>query len=427
MGGEGGAAGIRANFETSLHKTRAGKEFWYTASNNGMETLTGAAYDDFACKSCHNKKDPSWAGEATCADCHDNGGMGGAGGGGGMALPKHLDPQTCLGCHGRQNAEANRIQGMDFHMQMEFACQDCHGSNEVHGNGTEYDSMLRPGAIATRCTDCHVDGGPGTLPPDDSFHAATHAALDCALCHTETVISCLNCHVEEDLDNQDKCAAGQVFNWKFVMKWDKDGGDNEVYHPATLMTLKFACDRAGAPNECPPDAIGGPDKTFAVFAPYYAHTVTQQAIDTIKAAPPAFGQDGCGYCHNGAANCDTIANAGGINDKQKLIAFEGTGGAGGMQTGRLTNPISGLIPLPADYRQRFEIDFVEYQAGPGNVDCADDEGKPIPLPLVYLETGPDMWQTGEDTTAPNTAEMGHPLDQDEMRKFCPGFTLLPAP
>jgi hypothetical protein len=149
--------------------------------------------------------------------------------------------------------------------------------------------------------------------------------------------------------------------------------------------------------------------------------------DILAAGDGGFGTPGCGYCHGGPAICDTIANAGGMNPKQKLIEFEGTGGAGGMQTGRLTNPISGLIPLPADYRERFEIDFVEYQAGPGNVDCADDEGNANPLPLVYLETGPDMWQTGEDTTAPNTAEVGHPLDQDEMQKFCPGYTLLPPP
>ena len=41
IGGDGGAGGIggeiAANFETSLHKSREGKDFWYRVENNGME------------------------------------------------------------------------------------------------------------------------------------------------------------------------------------------------------------------------------------------------------------------------------------------------------------------------------------------------------------------------------------------------------
>ena len=28
-------------------------------------------------------------------------------------------------------------------------------------------------------------------PPSDSYHSALHANVDCSLCHTETVISCI--------------------------------------------------------------------------------------------------------------------------------------------------------------------------------------------------------------------------------------------
>jgi hypothetical protein len=308
------------------------------------------------------------------------------------------------------------IQGMDFHTRdggPGYTCASCHKSNDVHGNGTAYDTMLRPGAIAVRCTDCHgegVDGAPA--PPSDSYHSALHANVDCSLCHSETVISCINCHVEEDLDRGEKCQTGPVFNWKFVMKWDR-GEENPVYHPATIMTLKYNCDRAEDPGECLDD--GDDKKTFAVLAPFYAHTVTQQAIDNITSTPGVPGapgpgsSDGCAYCHS-TANCDTISDAGGMNDKQKLIEWNGTG---------LNNPISGLIPLPADYAERFEIDYAEFEAGPGT-------GCPTPgnpKPLVFFETGPDMWQTGEDTaTDPNTLEVGHPLSESEMQKFCPDYS-----
>lgn len=154
-----------------------------------------------------------------------------------------------------------------------------------------------------------------------------------------------------------------------------------------------------------------PEKTFAVFAPFYGHTVTQQAMDDITSSGEAFGQPGCAYCH-GADNCDTIVNAGQDgNPKQKLIEWDDT-------ARKLTNPISGLIPLPDDYADRFEIDYAEFEAGPGT-HCPTPE---MPKPLVFLETGPDMWQTGADATAPNKAEIGRPLDETEFGKFCP-----PAP
>jgi len=174
------------------------------------------------------------------------------------------------------------------------------------------------------------------------------------------------------------------------------------------MTLKYNCDRDADPGNCP-DVATDPKKSFAVFAPFYAHTVTQQALDNITSSGMAFGQDGCAYCH-GADNCDTIINAGqGMNPKQKLIEFA---------EGKLSNPISGLIPLPSDYRDRFEIDYAEFEAGPGT-HCKDPENPDTPKPLVFYETGPDMWQTGEDTTEGEAREVGAPLDATEFGKFCP--------
>ncbi len=395
-GGEGGAAGIRADFETSLHNTREGMVFWYARVNGGMEELTDVDPGRYFCRQCHNTNDDASSGSASCADCHEAG----------SDPPKHLQSETCLGCHGRGSESGLALQAMDVHADA-YSCAGCHGSTDVHGNGTEYDSALRPGAVEARCADCHgkdVDGAQN--PPDDAYHASMHAAVDCALCHAENAVSCVNCHLDDYLDNQEECLSGEVLDWKFVMKWDKNGDGNEVYHPASITTVKYNCDRDKNPAPCV-DQVFDPKKTFAVFAPYYGHTVTQQAIDDILNTPGVPGAaspgdlDGCAYCH-GAANCDTIVDAG--DPKQKLIEFDGT---------KLVNPIRGLIPLPSDYRDRFAIDFVEWAEGPGT-GCQSP-----PQNLVLFETGPDLWQTGEDTAAPNTAELGRPLTPAEFERFCP--------
>jgi hypothetical protein len=44
---------------------------------------------------------------------------------------------------------------------------------------------------------------------------------------------------------------------------------------------------------------------------------------------------------------------------------------------------------------------------------------PSEKPLVFFETGPDLWQTGADTGAPKNTELGRPLTPAEFEKFCP--------
>jgi len=293
-----------------------------------------------------------------------------------------------------------------------FGCADCHGdrnddpmvvdANDVHGNGTEYDTLLRPGAIAARCEDCHTGAD---APMATGYHSfgdtGNHNDVDCSTCHMETVISCINCHFDTEVDEQQKIAGAQIFDWKFIMKWEKDGVSK--YHPATVMSLKYDCSRPQTtppyPDCADPD---DPKKTFAVFAPFYGHTVTKKATDDIAAG------GGCAYCHasfgDGAAKaiCDTIALAGGANPKQKLIEWNGA-------MGNLSNPVSGLIPLPPDYQDRFEMDFAALAAGSGE-----------PMNLEFFEVGPDLWQTGVDfpPSAAPLQELGRPLTTEEFAKFC---------
>jgi hypothetical protein len=382
--------GVLPNFETSLHNTRAGQEFWYRDTNGGFEGLINVEYDELTCQGCHNKADDAWQGEPSCGDCHG-------------ANDKHLQVETCLGCHGRQKAERGRLAMLgraDVHTNSDSpllakGCASCHGlingATDVHGNGTAHDSLLEPGAIVARCEDCHDTSDPDFVAID--FHApfggSAHTNVDCSTCHMETVISCINCHFDEEVDNGLKIAGGQIFDWKFIMKWEKDGA--EKYHPATVMTLEYDCAREGDHPECA-DEEADPKKTFAVFAPFYGHTITEQAMQNILDSDPAFGTDGCGYCH-GADNCDAITGADPDN-KLKLIAWDGA---------TLTNPIKGLIPLPDNYQLIFEMDFAEIGL--------DSE-------LTFFETGPDLWQTGVDIPAPMNY-YGRPLTEAEFSKFCP--------
>jgi hypothetical protein len=396
MGGEGGAAGIRADFETSLHNTRAGMATWYARSNGGMETLIDVGYDKFFCRRCHDESDPSWAGRASCADCHESG----------SEPPKHLESETCLGCHGRPDSNAEPWPGTDVHAAT-YDCVGCHGGSDVHGDGAEYDTLLRPSAVTSSCEGCHAEGLDGApAPPEDAYHGTDHDAVDCSLCHAETASSCINCHLDDYLDSQEQCLSAQVFDWKFVMKVDKTGDGNEVYHPASITTLKYNCDRDKNPAPCFEQGTD-PKKTFAVFAPYFAHTVSAKAVEDIlgtpgvPGAPPPGDASGCAYCH-GAANCDAILGAG--DPKLKLIQFDGA---------TLDNPIAGLIPLPDDYRERFAVDFVEWAEGPGT-GCQEGEQN-----LVLFETGPDLWQTGADTNVERKNELGRPLTMQELTTFCP--------
>ena len=65
----------QADFDTSLHNTRAGKDFWYNADNGGFEQYTGVSMDELGCTDCHGPTDANgnaydpWTG-ADCKDCH---------------------------------------------------------------------------------------------------------------------------------------------------------------------------------------------------------------------------------------------------------------------------------------------------------------------------------------------------------------------
>ncbi len=369
-------------FSNSLHGSRKGMETWYVnvagpgepSTENGFETLTDVPYDDLSCRVCHDKaRRPDWT-EPNCADCHEtNDG----------ALPgdEKIEDAVCYGCHGRQVAEAARGLG-DFHRDvLGFTCTSCHKpdldwsdgiTDDFHGDGHTRLSMLEPGAIHAACEDCHPRDE--RLIDSNAYHArhldAEGGQFDCSACHTQAVLSCINCHFDSEVDGLGKFAHKQVFDWTYLM--NRDG----KVTAANLMTLVYTKEDPGDPD---------PVKTFGVLAPYYAHAIQRNAITS------------CRDCH---ANPAVEA----IDDGYlKLLTWDAA-------SEMLINepPAVGIIPVPPDYDSVFKVDFVD-------VSARDGSGKPTEWVVIEVD-GPDQFQTiqkyGSPLTPAQMNVLGIPFGND---------------
>ncbi len=141
--------------------------------------------------------------EHNCATCHGDCGSchvtrPSAGGGGlykGHDFQRTPDMRdNCVACHSSRGGHAYFGLGAgtnpDVHLtQAGFACSDCHGQRNVHGDGnvytTRYESPLNPA-----CTDCHPD-----QESSNNYHEAHMGELDCHICHSQDYNNCGSCHV----------------------------------------------------------------------------------------------------------------------------------------------------------------------------------------------------------------------------------------
>jgi predicted CXXCH cytochrome family protein len=239
-------------FPTSLHVTGQGKPTFYgTVPNGGFEQYTGVAYDQLACKHCHQ---PEFTGG--CSACHDTDTP---------TLGAEVDASltgVCAACHGRQAAEAIKHGYSDVHRDAGMECMDCHTMEDLHGDGTPYASMLEDEAIDPKCTDCHE-----TIGSTMYHNAATHGNVDCSACHVQSVISCYNCHFETQIELEQKVAYGQFKDWQFLVN------RNGKVHTANIQALNYG------------------DNTMVAIAPYYAHTIKRDAVT-------------CSSCHGNEAVTD---------------------------------------------------------------------------------------------------------------------------
>jgi hypothetical protein len=234
----------------SLHYTANGMKHWYSKENGGLETISGVPYSKLTCQNCHI---------GGCDRCHR------AEEGDRLAYTTDAarSQPMCLKCHGREKAMIRidyAAKKEDIHVAAGMECKDCHSGREMHGDGVEYTSLKSPGAMTTRCEDCH-----DSIKPTEA-HTTHEGKLDCKACHIRHVVSCTNCHFNY-MAEEGKRKAIPVHDWLFLMNYDGK------VTSASMQTF-----------------IVRPNKTFLMFAPHMSHSVTKEgrkcdgchATDTVK-------------------------------------------------------------------------------------------------------------------------------------------------
>jgi predicted CXXCH cytochrome family protein len=332
-------------FPTSLHALRTGMETFYSAANGGFETITDIPFDDLECRNCHaptladgTPVDPETY-EPSCADCHANPGNPSEG----------ITDALCFGCHSRQKAETDLFS--DVHRdQLGFTCMSCHSTDEMHGDGNMYDSLLdTPGP---QCETCHRDGGQAGPVPPNTAHSVHASSLDCSACHVQSTIACYNCHFDSEV-----AGAGKRFfapprqDFKFLLNFR-----GKVF-PATFQALVFE------------------QQSFYALAPYYAHTVTSSVR--------------CEDCHGNAAITQ-------YKDDGEITVTA-------YVDGELQGP-SGVIPVPPDWETALLFDFLDYGG-----DASDPETDPALW--QFLKSGADGTQLlyGEPLTQQQLDKLAIPI------------------
>lgn len=231
-------------FLSSLHYTARGMAYWYDKSNGGLETLTGVPYSKLGCQNCH---------VSSCDACHK------------AEIEKKpsysakmaRNQEICLHCHKR---EASIMQidksgnQQDVHFARGMQCMDCHSTRDVHGDGTEYNSMKQPGALDAKCENCHKS------ITSSVSHKIHRDKLDCNSCHVRHVVSCSNCHFET-LVKEGKRVSIPLSGWVFLINY------NGRVTSANMQTF-----------------VVKDNKTFLMFAPQNSHSIMKDGRK-------------CGDCH----------------------------------------------------------------------------------------------------------------------------------
>lgn len=353
---------------SSLHATTAGQAYFYSKDQGGFETLTNIAYDQLACRNCHvlYNQVPDKLGQVRCESCHIDAAYQVAPPQSPVRLPYFPDDgrdQGCLTCHQRQHYEiaATDEDGQpaitDVHRSPaptghSMQCTNCHTSTDLHGDGTRYPSMFESPSIV--CENCHQ---PDQLAPSTA-HLTHVTDMECDACHVQTVVACMNCHINAVVPDSSG-QAGEAFpydrtyGWKFLVK------RNGKIAVANLMTLVYTQDDVA--------------KTFAVIAPFHDHSVKSLKGDSLDVV--------CGQCHSNA-NVAAYQATGQIaisvwDDRRQELTFPAREAV--------------VIPVPPDYQTAFQIDFVqmrnlaEVRAAP----AADQESL---AEWDLAKSGVDLWQ-----------------------------------
>lgn len=302
-------------FATSLHATGQGKQTFYNASpNGGFQAFTGVAYDEISCRTCHL---PEFTGG--CSSCHESDTP---------TFGAEVDANltgVCGHCHSRQKAEAASYS--DVHRDAGMDCMACHTMEDLHGDGHDYPSMLEADAIDANCSQCH------TTLADNVYHSIHETTVDCTACHTQSVITCYNCHFQTQVQLDTKKPYGQFKDWNFLVN------RNGKVHTANFQSLNDG------------------DKTMVGMAPFYSHTIARNAVK-------------CTSCHGSESVNDWFA------DKTiDVVTWDDT-------QGKLLYR-KGIIPVPPNYASGgLRFDFVELNE-PGGTTWSFLESGADRIQLLY--------------------------------------------
>lgn len=180
--------------KTSLHRTTKGIECSYEnrLSKSGEEgqNLGEEYFQTQGCPDCH----------ADCGSCHVRNasllvyGQDYTGLIDGHMFIDATDNEditaTCLACHAGSIAGCFTEHDVHGSTGAQMNCMDCHKEAEVHGDGTEYDTMIHSGALTTECEECHSENS-----LSGEWHSGTHfEGVECWACHNVEYNTCTNCH-----------------------------------------------------------------------------------------------------------------------------------------------------------------------------------------------------------------------------------------
>ncbi len=371
-----------ALLEGSLHGTTAGKAYFYSKDQGGMEILTGIPYENLKCRECHTRYNKEEKLEQIrCEGCHITDPANSAPPMAMLSLPQFAStgPSGCLSCHRRQGFEivaqkpkldpatnqpvtdslGNQVMvplTTDVHRSpapvgKAMQCVNCHSQAEIHGDGNSYNSLIESPSV--KCVDCHAVENLSNNPA----HEQHGENVTCAACHVQTVTSCYGCHFNVVVPDENGVAGSEFpykrfTGWKFLVM--RDG----KYDLANLMAVTYS--------------EGEETKTFAVIAPNYGHTVSSLKGDINKA---------CAQCHDNA-NVKTYNETGEIvltryNPETKALEFPAAAGL--------------VVPVPQDYQQAFKLAFMRI-ANIEDVRAAEPAKQEATATWEFAKEGVDLWQ-----------------------------------